>query len=316
MQGTTLYVTPDADIHSIILELSRLFFEGTPNLELANFIHSLVLMSKVGATKQELDLYIEQNQQLLEVPAGEMTWSLKSFTESAEADASVPTSPTPVPIHIPFQQNRSKEIKRRKPKCSIWPPQMSTGDCPSRMKVSDSKDVFEGDCKNSTDSLLTTVNISESNDDIGTMELKDVPACWQKDTLWSEHQDELQSYRTGRAGELVAYKYFTEMLGMAKVKWVNEAVESGLPYDITVKREDGSTEYIEVKTTESDTKNWFMISPGEWDFAREKGDLYSIAWVFLANMGKPKVLVLTNPHSLCREKVMKLILSLTKSGGS
>ncbi|CAN6343249.1 unnamed protein product [Urochloa humidicola] len=254
-----------------------------------------------------------------------MTWSLKSFTESAEVDSSVHTPPTPVPIHIPFQQRCSKETKRRKPKFSIWPPtssevtisppQMPTDDCPNRMNISEPKDVLNGDCENSTDKCLTMVNITESNDHIGTMELKDVPACMQKDMLLSEHQDELHSYRTGRAGELVAFKYFTEMLGMANVKWVNEEVESGLPYDITVKREDGNTEYIEVKTTESDTKNWFIISPGEWDFAREKGDLYSIARVFLPNMRKPKVLVLTNPESLCREKVLKLVLSLTESGG-
>ncbi|CAN6347979.1 unnamed protein product [Urochloa humidicola] len=325
LEDTTLHVTPDADNHSIILELSRLFFEGTPNLELANFLHSLVLMSEVGSTKQQLELYIKQNQQLLDVPAGAMTWSLKSFTESAEVDSSVPTPPTPVPIHIPFQQRCSKETKRRKPKFSIWPPtssevticppQMSTDDCPNKMNISEPKDVLNGDCENSTDTCLTVVNIAESNDHIGTMELKDIPACMQKDMLLSEHQDELHLYRTGRAGELVAYKYFTEMLGMANVKWVNEEVESGLPYDITVKREDGNTEYIEVKTTESDTKNWFIISPGEWDFAREKGDLYSIARIFLPNMRKPKVLVLTNPQRLCREKVLKLVLSLTESGG-
>jgi Domain of unknown function (DUF3883) len=302
MQDTTLYVTPDADNHSIILELSRLFFEGVPNLELANFLHVLILMSEVGSTKQQLELYIKQNQQLLDVPTGEMAWSLKSFNESAEEDSSVPVAPIPVPIHIPFQQRSSKEIKR-KTKSSIWPPtssdvascpQKSTDDyCPEMAKISESKDIFE--------------------EEIGTMELKDVPACIQRNMLWLEHQDEVQSYHTGRVGELVAYKYFTEVLGMASVKWVNEAVESGLPYDITVER-DGNTEYIEVKATISDTKNWFIISPAEWDFGSEKGDLFSIARVFLADSRKPKVLVLKNPLSLCRDKVLKLVLSLTKNG--
>lgn len=302
MQGTTLYVTPDADNHSIILELSRLFFQGAPNLELANFLHALILMSEVGSTEQQLELYIKQNQQLLDVPTGEITWSLKSFTESDEDESSVPIAPIPVQIHIPLQQRSSKAIKRRT-KSSIWPPnsevdicppEKSTDDCPKMAKSSEPEDIVEGE--------------------IGTMELKDVAACSQKDMLWLEHKDELQSYHTGRAGELVAYKYFTKMLGTASVKWVNEAAESGLPYDITVEREDGNTEYIEVKATESDTKNWFIISPGEWDFASEKGDFFSIAWVFLPDPRKPKIMVLKNPMSLCREKVLKLVLSLTKTG--
>ncbi|KAJ1690756.1 hypothetical protein LUZ63_014911 [Rhynchospora breviuscula] len=294
LEGSTLYVTTDADTHSIILELSRLFFLGASNLELANFLHALILMSEVGSTKQQLELYIKHNQQLLDVAAGEKTWTLKSFTESTEED-----TPIPVQIHKPVQQRSSKTIKREN-KSSMSPPpssevascssQMSADDCPKMAKISVPKDIFEGE--------------------IQTMELKDIPVSSQKDKLSLENQDELKSYHTGRRGEHVAYKYFTEIFGTACVKWVNEESESGLPYDITVERKDGDTEFIEVKATQSDTKDWFIISPAEWNFAGEKGDLFSIAWVFLSDLRKPKVLVLKNPLKLCKKQVLKLVLSL------
>ncbi|KAJ3686106.1 hypothetical protein LUZ61_015270 [Rhynchospora tenuis] len=291
LEGSMLYITTDADTHSIILELSRLFFQGASNLELANFLHTLILMSEVGSTEQQLELYIKHNQRLLDVPAGERTWSLKSFTESTEED-----TPIPVQIHTPFQQTRT--IKRKN-KSSMWPPpssevasssQMSADDCPKMEKISVPKDIFEGE--------------------IQTMELKDIPVSIQKDELSLQNQDELKSYHTGRRGELVAYKYFTEIFGTACVKWVNEEFESGLPYDITVEREDGDTEFIEVKATQSDNKDWFIISPAEWNFAGEKGDLFSIAWVFLFDSRKPKVSVLKNPLKLCKKHVLKLVLSL------
>ncbi|CAH9142200.1 unnamed protein product [Cuscuta epithymum] len=62
------------------------------------------------------------------------------------------------------------------------------------------------------------------------------------------------------------------------VKWVNETMESGLPYDLVV----GDKEYIEVKSTKYVRKDWFNISIREWQFAVEKGELYSIAHVVLA----------------------------------
>ncbi|CAH9050199.1 unnamed protein product [Cuscuta epithymum] len=65
------------------------------------------------------------------------------------------------------------------------------------------------------------------------------------------------------------------------VKWVNETMESGLPYDLVV----GDKEYIEVKSTKYVRKDWFSISIREWQFAvklKRVNYIYSIAHVVLA----------------------------------
>ncbi|CAH9120976.1 unnamed protein product [Cuscuta epithymum] len=87
-----------------------------------------------------------------------------------------------------------------------------------------------------------------------------------------------QAMLTGRLGEFVAFKYFIGSVGETSVKWVNETIETGLPYDLLV----GDKEYVEVKATRQLRKDRFNISTREWQFAVEKGELYSIALVVLS----------------------------------
>ncbi|CAN4120815.1 unnamed protein product [Withania somnifera] len=115
---------------------------------------------------------------------------------------------------------------------------------------------------------------------------------------------------TGRLGEYFAFKYFVEKFGEPFVKWVNEANESGLPYDLVV----GDDEYIEIKATRSATKDWFHISAKEWQFAIEKGESFSIAHVVLSpNNNTAVVTVYKNPFRLYQLGKLHLALLISKS---
>ncbi|KAM3327141.1 protein NO VEIN isoform X1 [Capsicum chacoense] len=113
---------------------------------------------------------------------------------------------------------------------------------------------------------------------------------------------------TGRLGEYFAFKYFVEKFGEPFVKWVNEANESGLPYDLVV----GDDEYIEIKATRSATKNWFHITSREWQFAIEKGESFSIAHVVLSPNNTAIVTVYKNPFRLYQLGKLQLALLISK----
>ncbi|XP_029119151.1 protein NO VEIN isoform X2 [Elaeis guineensis] len=139
------------------------------------------------------------------------------------------------------------------------------------------------------------------------MDLVNASTFIVRDRLCMETPDEDQSYKTGRLGEIVAFKYFTEKLGATAVKWVNEETETGLPYDLIIE-EEGNTEFIEVKTTTSTSKDWFPISTREWHCAAKKGDSFSIARVFLSGPTNPEIVILKNPWKLCQQRVLQLAL--------
>jgi hypothetical protein len=93
---------------------------------------------------------------------------------------------------------------------------------------------------------------------------------------------------------------------------VNEKIETGLPYDIVITHSEGFTEYVEVKTTVSSRKDWFDVTPREWQFALEKGDLFSIARVILSSTKKASIEMLKNPHKLCKQKALRLGLLISR----
>ncbi|XP_073128056.1 protein NO VEIN [Henckelia pumila] len=116
---------------------------------------------------------------------------------------------------------------------------------------------------------------------------------------------------TGRLGELTAFKYFVSNLGSAPVNWVNEANETGLPYDIII-NDENNKEYVEVKATKVKRKNWFLISMREWQFAIEKGEAFSIANVILSDTDMAKVVIYKNPAKLCQLGSIKLAVVVPK----
>lgn len=82
----------------------------------------------------------------------------------------------------------------------------------------------------------------------------------------------------------------------------------GLPYDILV----AGNEYIEVMATRSVTKDWFHVTLREWQFALEKGELFSIAHVVLSPHNAATVTVYKNPARLCYLGKLQLALIIPK----
>ncbi|CAN6166762.1 unnamed protein product [Urochloa humidicola] len=115
---------------------------------------------------------------------------------------------------------------------------------------------------------------------------------------------------TGRLGEAAVHEYFIEKLGSGSVKWMNEDIESGLPYDITITKGD-ATEYVEVKATFIPNKNWFHITRRELQFAEEKGDSLTVAYVLLSKPDKASIVLLKNLHKLQRRNDLKLALVMS-----
>jgi hypothetical protein len=53
--GDTLYATQHADSYSVFfLELSRIFFDGSPDLHFANFLHKIKTMAESGTHAEQI----------------------------------------------------------------------------------------------------------------------------------------------------------------------------------------------------------------------------------------------------------------------
>ena len=102
-------------------------------------------------------------------------------------------------------------------------------------------------------------------------------------TLASTNAEEI-----GRWGEECVYILLKQIEANNQVIWVNESAESGLPYDIVIKRNDVEI-FIEVKSTSTSEKHVLEISSREIMCAYQKQENYHLYRVYSAG----------NPHD-CR----------------
>lgn len=95
----------------------------------------------------------------------------------------------------------------------------------------------------------------------------------------------------------------TLVWGGVRAVWVNEASESGLPYDIVITGSGGGGSmggvgargggaervlaYVEVKSSSSNDKHLFEVSRREMEFAEREGAKYHILRVWGATVGGP-----------------------------
>jgi hypothetical protein len=106
-------------------------------------------------------------------------------------------------------------------------------------------------------------------------------------------------------------QYLAGKHGPAHVKWVNEDGETGAAFDIIVTTETGQQEFVEVKATRSQDKDWFEISNREWEFGQVHGDQFTIIRVFLAGPEQPaRILRIPNPVMLCQKRILQLAVVL------
>ncbi|RZR92876.1 hypothetical protein BHM03_00021249 [Ensete ventricosum] len=117
LQGSVLYTTHASDSHSIFLELSRFFFDGSAELHFANFLHMVTAMAESGSSIDQTEFFIVSSQKVPRLPDGEPVWSLSSAVEELDSEI---TQPTLAPCSN-AEQNAS--MPQRKPGiCPSWPP--------------------------------------------------------------------------------------------------------------------------------------------------------------------------------------------------
>ncbi|KAK4489070.1 hypothetical protein RD792_004864 [Penstemon davidsonii] len=285
LQDNILYCSSQSDPHSIFLELSRLLYNGTRELHFANFLHMITTMAESGATEEQTEFFILNSQKVQKLPNPEEScWSLQSKVEKD-----------------PHQKFKRKAVIN-----SNWSPfDWKTAPCfrseANFESTEMSTEFIEGDQQ--SQNVFIPAGAAKPRFNLSS------------NTLFASNSDRVdevfvqQAKLTGRLGELVAFKYLEGNSSNVSVKWVNEANETGLPYDITIESDENnstSKEYIEVKATKVATKNWFLITMREWEFAIEKGESFSIAHVILADENMAKVSIYKNPARLCHLGNLKL----------
>ncbi|KAF8778986.1 hypothetical protein HU200_003091 [Digitaria exilis] len=372
-QGNTLYATQDADSHSVLLELSRVFFDGSPDLHFANFLHMIKTMAESGTSAERTESFIINNQNVPELPEHEAIWSFSSLSAASHCAANQGADPEVVEFQ-PACEFSAPNHQKAPVMVSSWPlnhwrtapvfktPLMSHQACTQEAKVNDaghSSDLsMPAPCGQTEDTLLSvdldgdwiieentrtettlladnTTAILDEPQMVMSVDPSDASAYLEVEagsssptvrvelTNFNEklanlaeernglHPDANQ-LKTGRLGEALVHRHLAEQLGSNNVKWVNDKIETGLPYDIIITHSEGFTEYVEVKTTVSSRKDWFDVTPREWQFAVEQGDLFSIARVVLSSTKKASVEMFKNPHKLYKQKALRLGLLISK----
>lgn len=115
-QGNTLYATHAADSHSLCLELSRIFFDGSPDLHFANFLHMIKTMAESGTSPEQLESFISNNQNVPELPEHEAVWSFSSLSAAQQTiDSQMVEFRTSGELNIPNHQRVPGTV-------SGWPP--------------------------------------------------------------------------------------------------------------------------------------------------------------------------------------------------
>ncbi|XP_020577355.1 uncharacterized protein LOC110022648 [Phalaenopsis equestris] len=347
LQGNILYACPETDAHSMFLELSRYFFNGSSELHFANFLHMVTAMAQSGSTDEQIESFVLNNQKISKLPDEDSLWSISSACEADTLKTS-PSMPVPDDLKCGF----SKPSHKKTGIITCWPPTDWKNDpdfqyCRRRKLWMPPYDGLNGGLnKVAEDSAQMEDPISveitgnwtlEEGQDLELIHLQSNPVgltdsaqllqdpALEPTSHFEENgkisaverikrptSDDFHEWRkTGRLGEMLAFKYYTEELGCTDVRWINEETESGLPFDLVV-GENEAREYVEVKATKSATKHWFDISCREWQFALEKGDLYTVAHVTISDADKANITLLKNPYKLCRQNVLKLALVMSK----
>ncbi|XP_010673417.2 protein NO VEIN [Beta vulgaris subsp. vulgaris] len=361
LQGNILYTTRESDSHSVFMELSRLFFDGAPELHLANFLHMITTMAESGSTEEQMEFFILNSQKMAKLPIEESVWSLSSPLSLLENDEALTGNAL-----LTDTNDQLASKSKKKSTHSSWPPvdwNTAPGFSSSRARgmrtqpvlmdqsgnTESVKGLLEDVMEEEAKVILTEINEDVFIEDAGLIEPDSsfLPlsedqtdhVCNQpraiealadptnvivetlcpeegqsksRDQHLSNTPGAQEAMRTGRIGELVAFRYFAGKADGKEVNWVNQEKETGLPFDIVIGNEQ-NREYIEVKASRYAKKDWFVISTREWQFATEKGDSFSIAYVLLSGQNLARIIVYKNPVKLCQLGKLQLTVMIPKS---
>ncbi|KAL1208319.1 Protein NO VEIN [Cardamine amara subsp. amara] len=314
LQDKALYTTPDLDSHSMFMELSRLFFNGVPDLHLANFLHLIKTMAESGMSEEQLESFILNSQNIHQIPDGEKIWSLKSAIKAKKKAG----------ISLSWLPSSSKTGHNSKEELASSQISSSEENVTETLKEQIPIEITGYDNSAGTSSRASEPNPLHSMhmqiaSTSGNQAININPNLHEWNNSFSAHFSErdqlhtgtpwaVQAQQTGKKGEEIAYRYFAAKYGKeALVRWVNEQSETGLPYDLMIENRGGKKEYVEVKATVSTRKDFFNLTVREWQFANEKGESYIIAHVLLGNSNA----IITqhrNPVKLCQEGHLRLLV--------
>ena len=82
---------------------------------------------------------------------------------------------------------------------------------------------------------------------------------------------------------------------LIEVRWLNKVGERQESYDLKLIR-NGNEEFIEVKSTKREDKDWFEISKPQWDLAKQSGHKFYLYRVYGAGTKTAKLVVIQDPY--------------------
>ncbi|XP_050285644.1 protein NO VEIN-like isoform X2 [Quercus robur] len=118
LQDNVLYTTQESDSHALFMELSRLLFDGTPDLHLANFLHMITTMAESGSTEEQTEFFILNSQKVPKLPNEESVWSLPSIPSQTKNDDSLQTTFDSTTL----DERSHLKSKKKAGNNSNWPP--------------------------------------------------------------------------------------------------------------------------------------------------------------------------------------------------
>lgn len=109
-------MTRASDSHSIFLELSRIFFNGSAELHFANFLHMITTMAESGSTEEQTEFFIVNSQKVPALPVEEPVWSLSPapLFQGSNAHKSCPP-----PVNT---EQSAPSLSRKAGIAANWPP--------------------------------------------------------------------------------------------------------------------------------------------------------------------------------------------------
>jgi hypothetical protein len=100
--------------------------------------------------------------------------------------------------------------------------------------------------------------------------------------------------------------------GSWALEWVNQQGESGSPFDLVLRQQQGGQQvvHIEVKASSSADKDWFELPPAELELAREVGQGYHLYRVTGAGSAAPRLVRVVDPVLMWQLGVIRVCMHI------
>ncbi|KAI3865538.1 hypothetical protein MKW98_002842, partial [Papaver atlanticum] len=125
-----------------------------------------------------------------------------------------------------------------------------------------------------------TVNIPQ-NPDIFPSALN------ERDQLFYGTPNPTNAQRTGKRGEMAAFDYFTNLVGEGSVNWVNNEAETGLPYDIVLRKMARAKSILKLKQQLLQQRTGSQFHQGNGNLQLNKGTL-SVLYMLFCHIQRSK----------------------------